>query len=170
MTALRTIAFYLPQFHRIPENDAWWGEGFTEWTNVRRASRCSPATRSRACPASSATTTSTTPAWPSGRRALARSHGVTGFCYYFYWFNGRRLLERPLEAMLARGTPDYPFCVCWPTRTGAAAGTGRQRPADGAALRSRRRPALFGAFLRLFADPRYLRVDGRPLLSSTSRS
>ena len=108
------IAFYLPQFHPIPENDAWWGKGFTEWRNVARAAAALPRPLSAARPgdlgfydlraAGNAR---------ASRPTLAREHGIHGFCYYHYWFNGRRLLQRPLDEVLAAAQPDFPFCVCW---------------------------------------------------------
>ena len=164
-TPVRALAFYLPQFHRIPENDAWWGEGFTEWTNVRRAAPQFPGHEQPKLPGELGWYDLTDPAVGEAQAALARAHGIHGFCYYFYWFNGRRLLERPLEAMLARGTPDFPFCVCWANENWTRRWDGgddqilmeqHYGPDDSA--------RVFDAFLRLFRDPRYVRVSGRPVL------
>ena len=98
----RVIAFYLPQFHPIPENDAWWGKGFTEWTQRRAgAAAASPVTTSRTCRPTSASTTCACPRSAPRRPSWPAQYGIHGFCYYHYWFDGRRLLERPLDAVLA---------------------------------------------------------------------
>ena len=111
----KLIAFYLPQFHPIPENDAWWGKGFTEWTQRRQGETAtSPDTTSRACPADLGFYDLRVRGGACEEQAeLARRYGIHGFCYYYYWFSGQRLLERPLERILAIGEPDFPFCLCW---------------------------------------------------------
>ena len=165
MTGLRTIAFYLPQYHRIPENDAWWGEGFTEWTNVRRARPLFAGHAQPREPGALGYYDLDDATVAERQAALAREHGVDAFCYYFYWFNGRRLLERPLDAMLARGTPAFPFCVCWANENWSRRWDGGDHGLlveQRYGLEDSRR--LFDAFLHLFADDRYVRVDGRPLL------
>ena len=160
------LALYLPQFHPIPENDEWWGRGFTEWTNVARAR---PLFRGHVQPHLPADLGFYDLRVPEAREAqadLAASHGVTGFCYWHYWFGGRRLLQRPLEEVVATGRPDFPFCVAWANQTWSGIWHG----APGTVLMEQTYPgpdddAKHFAYLRAaFEDPRYITVAGRPVL------
>ena len=159
----RTIAFHLPQFHRIPENDRWWGEGFTEWTNVRRAAPRFAGHAAPDRPTELGWYDLTDPDTRAAQATLARDHGIDAFCYYHYWFHGQRLLERPFEAIRDSGEPDFPFLLCWANEPWTRGWSG-----DGEILMPQRYSAAddvahLRALAPAFADPRYLRVDGRPV-------
>ena len=110
----RIIAFYLPQYHPIPENDAWWGKGFTEWTNVGKAKKLFPGHCQPKVPADLGYYDLRLPETREAQAEMARESGIEGFCYWHYWFgNGKRLLERPFNEVLELGKPNFPFCLAW---------------------------------------------------------
>lgn len=162
----KVLAFVLPQFHRIPENDKWWGEGFTEWTNVRKARALFPGHYQPRVPADDRYYDLSDPAVQEWQAALAREYGVFGFCYYHYWFSGKRLLEKPLELLLNRGSPSLPFCLAWANEPWTRAWDGGEREVL--------MPQFYGDqadwtrhfeyLLRAFRDRRYICVDGKPML------
>lgn len=161
----RLLAYYLPQFHAIPENDAWWGEGFTEWTSVARAMPRFAGHYQPRVPGLLGHYALDDPETMRRQIRLARGAGLAGFVHYFYWFNGRRLLERPTEAMLADPTLDFPFCLMWANENWTRRWDGSE--AEVLISQDWRREdegALVDCFARHFRDPRYIRLGGRPLL------
>lgn len=160
----RAIAFYLPQFHPIPENDAWWGKGFTEWTNVAAGKPRFDGHGQPHLPADLGFYDLRVPETRQAQADMARAAGIEAFCYYHYWFKGKRLLNRPFDEVLASGQPDFPFCLCWANESWSRAWSGRDHEvlmqqdygdADDA--------AHIAWLCEVFGDPRYLRVNGRPL-------
>ncbi|MEN9417841.1 MAG: hypothetical protein RI988_1461 [Pseudomonadota bacterium] len=166
MAIARIIAFYLPQFHPIPENDAWWGEGFTEWTNVRRARPLFTGHAQPRVPADLGYYDLRDPDVRQAQASLASAHGIEGFCYWHYWLAGRRLLELPFNEVLSSGKPDFPFCLGWANHSWTGAWNHQPRKVlleqtyPGEADDREHFEYLLGAF----RDGRYIRVDGRPLL------
>ncbi|MEO5893097.1 MAG: glycoside hydrolase family 99-like domain-containing protein [Ferruginibacter sp.] len=110
----KVIAFYLPQFHPIPENDEWWGKGFTEWTNVAKAKALFKGHSQPHVPADLGFYDLRLPEVKEAQAQLAREAGVSAFCYWHYWFGeGKQLLEKPLQDVIKTGAPDFPFCLAW---------------------------------------------------------
>jgi hypothetical protein len=163
--AARAIAFYLPQFHPIPENDQWWGSGFTEWTNTARARALFPGHRQPHVPADLGFYDLRLPEARAAQADLAQAHGIEAFCYWHYWFGGRQLLERPFSEVLSSGVPKIKFCLAWANETWSGVWHGAQDRI----LMEQTYPgpeddrAHFESLLPAFADERYLRIDGRPL-------
>lgn len=160
----KLIAFFLPQFHPVPENDVWWGKGFTEWRNVVRARPLFRGHDQPHLPADLGFYDLRLAETRAAQAKLAADHGIGGFCYYHYWFSGRRILEQPFEALLAAGKPDFPFCLCWANENWTRAWDGGAREVLLAQSYSDADDdAHLLALLPAFRDPRYLRRDGKPV-------
>lgn len=163
---MKLIAYYLPQYHPIPENDAWWGKGFTEWTNVAKAVPLFEGHYQPRLPADLGFYDLRLSEVREHQAQLAKTYGIHGFCYYHYWFgNGKKLLERPAQEMLAEGKPDFPFCFCWANETWKGIWFGK----SGTTLIEQKYPGKqdyidhFNYLLPFFKDKRYITVDGKPL-------
>ena len=160
------VAFYLPQFHPIPENDAWWGEGFTEWTNVRKSKPLYPGHDQPRVPTELGYYDLRDPGAREAQAALAQAHGIDAFCYWHYWFNGKRLLERPFNEVLHSGKPDLPFCLAWANEPWSRTWLGLQRDVLQPQSYSTEDDEAHARWLMgAFADPRHLRIQGRPLFA-----
>jgi hypothetical protein len=160
----RLIAFHLPQFHPIPENDAWWGKGFTEWTNVTRARPLFPGHQQPKLPADLGFYDLRLPEARAAQADLARAYGIEAFCYWHYWLHGTRLLERPVEEILASGQPDFPFCLGWANHSWEKRWMGGNKEMMVEQAYSAEDDRAHARWLvRAFADPRYFRVGDRPL-------
>lgn len=161
----RTLAFYLPQFHPIPENDEWWGKGFTEWTNTAKAKPLFKGHFQPNVPADLGFYDLRLPEARAAQADLARLYGIEGFCYYHYWFGGKRILQRPFEEVLSSGQPEFPFCLCWANQSW----TGIWHGAPNRLLIEQTYPGMddhkrhFEYLLAAFSDPRYIKVDGKPV-------
>lgn len=164
---MKVIAFYLPQFHAIPENDQWWGEGFTEWVNVKKAKplfkgHCQPEV-----PMGKDYYNLLDKTVQENQAALAQKYGIYGFCYYHYWFEGKLLLEKPMENMLKNSGIDLPFCICWANESWARTWDGREKDILIAQNYCETRKGWkehFDYLLPFFQDNRYIKCDNKPLL------
>ena len=165
-TDVKPLAFFLPQFHEIPENDAWWGKGFTEWVNTEKAI---PQFKGHYQPRR--------PHIDIGfydlsnietlkkQVQLAKQHGIYGFCFYYYWFSGKRLLEKPVNMFLQHQEISMPFCLCWANENWTRTWSGNQKDVMMAQEYAADDPYRFMDDIKPYIlDSRYIRVDGKPIL------
>lgn len=164
MNKIKPIAIYLPQFHPIPENDEWWGKGFTEWTNVTKAEPLFKEHYQPHLPADLGFYDLRLEESRLAQEALARQYGIYGFCYYHYWFNGKRLLHEPLDRKMKNPKEDFPFMLCWANETWSRRWLGEEKEIlieqtynEDDDLKH------INWLIEIFKDSRYIKVNDRPV-------
>ena len=163
---MKTIAYYLPQFHRIPENDEWWGEGFTEWVNVKNAVPLFPWHLQPRVPLNNYYYDLSDVGVMRWQSSLAKQYGLYGFCFYHYWFGDRPLLEKPILNYLHEESIDFPFCLCWANESWT---NGWAKPNSEVILEQKygsykEWEEHFNFLLPFLKDRRYIKDNGKPLL------
>jgi hypothetical protein len=163
---IKVLAMHLPQYHAIPENDAWWGKGFTDWVNVKKARPIYKGHKQPVIPLNNNYYDMTDASTLQWQADLAKKYGVYGFCYYHYWFNGKMLLEKPCEILLQHPEIDEHYCFCWANESWA-------RTWDGKNTDILIKQEFGGQddwkkhidyLIQFFEDPRYIRIENRPVV------
>ncbi|MBU5455562.1 glycosyltransferase WbsX family protein [Caproiciproducens sp. MSJ-32] len=162
---MKVIAFYLPQFHEIEENNKWWGKGFTEWTNTKKSIQLFKGHYQPREPLNDFYYNLLDPKTREWQAELAKKYGIYGFCYYHYWFKGKKLLEKPAEEILKLKSPKLPFCFSWANEPWTRAWDGREKevlmPQDYGDKNDW--VEHFNYLLPFFKDERYIKIDNKPM-------
>ena len=163
---MKIIAFYLPQFHEIPENNELWGEGFTEWTNVKKAVPLFPGHEQPVEPLGDNYYDLTSPDVMKWQVHLAKQYGIYGFCFYHYWYNGHLLMNKPIEHYLQDLSLDLPFCLCWANHEWTMSWVSKEDKVIFKEDYSDRNEwkEHFNYLLPFLKDERYIRTNGKPLI------
>ena len=165
-TDVKMLAFYLPQYHSFPENDVWWGKGFTEWTNVRHGEARFEGHYQPRVPHEDIGYYSLDDISVMEKQAdLAKRHGIYGFCFYYYWFSGKRLMEKPVDMLLQHPEINIPFCLCWANENWNRTWDGQDKNVLISQKYTDHDDEVFMADMKKYIDdPRYIRIGGKPLV------
>ncbi len=161
---MKILAYYLPQFHEIEENNKWWGKGFTEWTNVKKGKKLFKTQNQPFVPLNNNYYNLLNKETVKWQTELAKKYGVYGFCYYHYWFEGKKLLEKPVENLLKWKNIDQKFCFCWANHSWKKTWNGlneilmEQKYGNEDSWNKH-----FDYLLQFFKDERYIKIDNKPI-------